>query len=140
METITAPLLQAMRLLVQHSQTQGWKQWGTRQLTPTHCKILNLLYNHRGITLREVAKSIGVTAATACDSVQSLTKRNLVYKITNEADRRQLSLCLTLEGVKCVEELSQLPDPLQAGIDALTPADQLALYQLLLKALTPMVS
>jgi hypothetical protein len=80
-----------------------------------------------------VAHELGVTAATACDSVGALEAKGLVRKHRSPTDGRALALVLTDEGRLSVTQLAALPDPLSGAFDALAESEQDLLYRLAIK-------
>ncbi len=124
----------ALRRLAQLTHTSSWDQWAAQRLTPTQRKILELLGSRsESLTLSAVAKELGVTAATACDSVGALETKGLVRKERNPLDGRALALLLTDEGRLSVTQLAALPDPLRGAFGALGDAEQDMLYRLAIK-------
>jgi DNA-binding MarR family transcriptional regulator len=80
-----------------------------------------------------VARELGVTAATACDSVSALESKKLVCKQRSTTDGRALALVLTPEGQQAASQLAALPDPLWGAFDALAQNEQETLYRLSIK-------
>jgi len=139
-ETPTATLPQALagalRRLAQLAHTSSWDQWAVQRLTPTQRKILQLLGSRdESLSLSAVARELGVTAATACDSVSALESKKLVCKQRSTTDGRALALLLTEEGQQAAKQLAALPDPLWGAFDALATNEQETLYRLSIKML-----
>ena len=136
--TVTLPqaLAGALRRLAQLAHTSSWDQWAVQRLTPTQRKILELLAR-RGehLSLSAVARELGVTAATACDSVSALETKRLVRKQRSTSDGRALALVLTDEGQTQAAQLLSLPDPLWGAFDALADSEQETLYRISIKML-----
>ena len=123
-------LASALRRLVQLAHTSTWDQWAAQRLTPTQCRILELLGARReSLTLSIVARELGVTPATASDSLAALEAKGLVRKRRSHMDGRALAIVLTTEGRRTVETLATLPDPLQAAFATLSEAEQEMLYR-----------
>jgi DNA-binding MarR family transcriptional regulator len=132
--TLPQALAGALRRLAQLAQTSSWDQWAIQRLTPTQRKILQLLVSRsESLSLSAVARELGVTAATACDSVSALESKKLVRKQRSTRDARALALVLTEEGQQAAAELAALPDPLWGAFDALAPSEQETLYRLSIK-------
>ena len=109
-------LASALRRLAQLAHTSSWDQWASQRLTPTQRKILELLASRReSLTLSAVAQELGVTPATASDSLTALESKGLVKKRRSHVDGRALAIMLTTEGRRSVTALAALPDPLQAA-------------------------
>jgi DNA-binding MarR family transcriptional regulator len=85
------------------------------------------------LTLSALARELGVTPATASDSVGALESKGLIQKRRSEVDGRALALMLTTEGQTSVTALAALPDPLLNAFDALTPDEQEIFYRSAIK-------
>jgi DNA-binding MarR family transcriptional regulator len=134
--TLPQALAGALRRLAQLAHTSSWDQWAAQRLTPTQRKILQLLGSRdESLSLSAVARELGVTAATACDSVSALENKKLVCKQRSTTDGRALALLLTEEGRKVADQLTSLPDPLWGAFDALAINEQETLYRLSIKML-----
>jgi DNA-binding MarR family transcriptional regulator len=132
--TLPQALAGALRRLAQLAHTSSWDQWAVQRLTPTQRKILELLVRRgESLSLSAVARELGVTAATACDSVSALEHKGLVRKQRSTTDGRALALVLTEEGHQSATQLAALPDPLWGAFDALEDTEQETLYRLYLK-------
>jgi len=134
--TLPQALAGALRRLAQLAHTSSWDQWAVQRLTPTQRKILQLLGSReQSMSLSAVARELGVTAATACDSVSALENKKLVCKQRSTTDGRALALLLTEEGQQAAKQLAALPDPLWGAFDALATNEQETLYRLSIKML-----
>jgi DNA-binding MarR family transcriptional regulator len=132
--TLPHALAGAIRRLAQLAHTSSWDQWAVQRLTPTQRKILELLVRRgESLSLSAVARELGVTAATACDSVSALETKGLVRKQRSTTDGRALALVLTDEGQQSATQLASLPDPLWGAFDALADTEQETLYRLSIK-------
>jgi DNA-binding MarR family transcriptional regulator len=129
-------LASALRRLAQLAHSSSWDQWAAQRLTPTQRRILELVGSQPdNLTLSAVARELGVTPATASDSVAALEAKGLIRKRRSDTDARALALMLTAEGRASVTALAALPDPLQAAFGGLTAAEQESLYRLSIKML-----
>ena len=73
---------------------QAWAEAGGRGLTPTQGQVLALLRANRdGLRLRALAEQLGVTAATASDSVTALHRKGLVDKRPQRVTAGEWSSC-----------------------------------------------
>ena len=139
-DALSAPLPQALasavRRLAQLAHTHAWDQWAVQHLTPTQRRILDFLGSrHDNITLTAVARELGVTAATASDSVSALETKGLLRKRRSHVDGRALALMLTTEGRRSVTQLAALPDPLQTAFGSLSGDEQELFYRSAMKML-----
>jgi DNA-binding MarR family transcriptional regulator len=129
-------LADVLRRFAQLAHTSSWDQWAVQRLTPTQRKILQLLGSRgESMSLSAVARELGVTAATACDSVSALESKKLVCKQRSATDGRALALELTEQGRDSATALASLPDPLWGAFDALDEKEQETLYRFSIKML-----
>ena len=129
-------LASALRRLAHLAHTSSWDQWAVQRLTPTQRRILDVVASRReSLTLSALARELGVTPATASDSVGALESKGLVQKRRSDVDGRALALMLTSEGQNSVTALSKLPDPLLDAFGALTAAEQEFFYRSAMKML-----
>jgi DNA-binding MarR family transcriptional regulator len=127
-------LASALRRLAHLAHTTSWDQWASQRLTPTQRRILDVVATQReSLTLSALARELGVTPATASDSVGALESKGLVQKHRSKADGRALALMLTSEGQSSVTALAARPDPLQNAFGALTAAEQEVFYRAAIK-------
>jgi DNA-binding MarR family transcriptional regulator len=135
---LSTPLPQALaialRRLAHLAHTSSWDQWAAQRLTPTQRRILDVIASRReSLTLSAIARELGVTAATASDSVGALEAKGLIQKRRSDVDGRALALVLTNEGRLSVASLQQLPDPLRDAFGALTEDEQEIFYRSAIK-------
>jgi DNA-binding MarR family transcriptional regulator len=127
-------LASALRRLAHLAHTTSWDQWAAQRLTPTQRRILDVVASRReSLTLSALARELGVTPATASDSVGALESKGLVQKRRSEVDGRALALMLTSEGKSSVTALAARPDPLQDAFGALTASEQEMFYRSAIK-------
>jgi len=127
-------LASSLRRLAHAIHTIYWAQRSTSRLSPTQRKILGLLSSRReGLGVVDVAREIGITAATASDSVRALTSKELVSRQRSTNDRRGVTITLTETGKQLLKQLDQLPDPLLITCNALPTTEQAALYRVAIK-------
>jgi DNA-binding MarR family transcriptional regulator len=127
-------LASALRRLAHLAHTTSWDQWAAQRLTPTQRRILDVVASRReSLTLSALARELGVTPATASDSVGALESKGLVQKRRSEVDGRALALMLTSEGKSSVTALAARPDPLQDAFGALTAVEQEMFYRAAIK-------
>jgi DNA-binding MarR family transcriptional regulator len=127
-------LASALRRLANLAHTSSWDQWATQRLTPTQRRILDVVASRReSLTLSALARELGVTPATASDSVGALESKGLVQKRRSNVDGRALALMLTSEGRSSVTALAALPDPLQDAFGVLSEDEQEIFYRAAIK-------
>jgi DNA-binding MarR family transcriptional regulator len=106
---------------------QAWAEAGGRGLTPTQGQALALLRaNPAGLRLGALAEQLGVTAATASDSVAALHRKGLVAKAPLAGDGRAVVVRLTPAGVREAAAAAAWPDFLLEAVGELSAAEQAA--------------
>jgi DNA-binding MarR family transcriptional regulator len=104
---------------------QAWAEAGGRGLTPTQGQVLALLRaNSDGLRLRALAEQLGVTAATASDSVAALDRKGLVAKEPTAGDGRGVLVVLTSTGSREAAAAAAWPDFLLEAVGELSAAEQ----------------
>jgi DNA-binding MarR family transcriptional regulator len=114
-------------------KSQSWQDAGQQGLTPTQGQILHLLVNTGGVGLSEVAKNLGVTAATASDAVTSLVDKGLVQKTRSPTDGRAIAITLTASGQQAAGQTATWSDFLLATVDELTAEEKVIFLRGLIK-------
>jgi DNA-binding MarR family transcriptional regulator len=115
---------------------QAWVEAGGRGLTPTQGQVLALLRaNPDGLRLGGLAEQLGVTAATASDSVTALHRKGLVAKNPAAGDGRGVVVVLTAAGSREAASAAAWPDFLLEAVGELSTAEQAAF----LRALVAMI-
>jgi DNA-binding MarR family transcriptional regulator len=106
---------------------QAWAEAGGRGLTPTQGQALALLRaSPQGLRLGELAGQLGVTAATASDSVAAMHRKGLVAKGPTAGDGRGVVVRLTPAGSREAAAAAAWPDFLLEAVDELSAAEQAA--------------
>ncbi len=105
-----------------------------QRLTPTQAAILSTLRGvPEGMRLAAVAARLGVTPASASDSVSSLVEKRLLRRTAAPDDGRAVAIRLTSEGEKRAEGLSQGSSALTGAAEALSETEQTVLLRALMK-------
>ncbi len=140
----SAPLLEGVNEIDHHIliglekigmalKSQSWQDAGQQGLTPTQGQILNLLVNTGGVGLSEVAKNLGVTAATASDAVTSLVDKGLVQKTRSATDGRAIAIRLTTPGQQAAGQAATWSNFLLTTVDELTAEEKIVFLRGLIK-------
>jgi DNA-binding MarR family transcriptional regulator len=104
---------------------QAWAEAGDRGMTPTQGQVLALLRaNPDGLRLRALAEQLGVTPATASDSVTALHRKGLVTKEATTGDGRGVVVLLTSTGIGEAAAAATWPDFLLEAVGELSAAEQ----------------
>ncbi len=106
-------------------------------LTWTGFVVLWLLWIWGSMETREIAESVGISKGTLTGVTNTLVARDLVVRVPSITDRRLVSLALTDEGVRVMEQVfprvNEAESRLVAGLD---PAQVAALTDMLRQIVT----
>ena len=111
-----------------------WQSAGAQGLVPAQAEIL-LRIARQAARPGEIAAHLGVSAASASDSIAGLVAKGLVARVPDPQDRRARRLVPTEAGKRLAETLADAPTALLGAIAALSPQDQGGL----LRALTLLI-
>lgn len=115
-------------------KTHAWRGAAPERVTPTQAQTLVLLRRARaGLRLNEVAKGLGVTAATASDTVAALVAKGLVSRARSAENHRAVALALTPDGEALADRVASWPDSLLSAVNTLVPGEQAVLLRGLVK-------
>jgi DNA-binding MarR family transcriptional regulator len=114
-------------------KSQSWQDAGQQGLTPTQGQILNLLVSNGGVGLSEIAKNLGVTAATASDAVAALVDKGLVQKTRSPTDGRAIEITLTNPGQQAAGQTVTWSNFLLTSMDELTAEEKVIFLRGLIK-------
>lgn len=115
-------------------RSKSWREAPGHGLSPTQGQILvTLRHEPDGLSLRQVAGALAITAPTASDAVRALVAKGLVEKDVSDADRRELRLRLTPAGRELAGRVAEWPDFLATAAAALAPAEQVVFLRGLVK-------
>ncbi|MCB2192142.1 MAG: MarR family transcriptional regulator [Deltaproteobacteria bacterium] len=103
-------ILRSIRRIIRATDLHSRRLASEHQLTTPQLLCLRLLAQERTLTPGTVAKEMYLSQATVTGILDRLEKRGLVERRRDQTDRRKVSLHLTDEGRKAVE---QAPLPLQ---------------------------
>jgi len=86
--------------------TSRLQQWEQSRLTLPQLRVLFQVRKAPGITTGQLAKCLGITMSTTSGLVTKLADRGLIDRRSSEADRRQIPLELSEEGLRLAGELA----------------------------------
>ena len=95
-----------------------------RQLTPSKLRGLELLAQHDGLRVGELADRVGVDDTTATRLVDRLEELGLAERQSEEGDRRAIVVALTAEGRELVAGVSAQREQFFADVLATLDADE----------------
>lgn len=111
----------------------AWQFATTEGLNPTQVGILEALQSRReGVRLSWIAQHLGVTAASASDSITSLTTKGFIEKGRDAADARAVALKLTRSGQDLAARIASSVGFAHKAVSDLPPSTQEALFESLL--------
>lgn len=110
----------------------AWRRGGGRVLTPTQRQVLALV-RFQGARVSELAGRLGVTPASASETVAALVRKGLVRKAVSAADGRSRVVTLTPAGRREADRAAGWPDVLLEAVETLEPAEQAVLLRALVK-------
>lgn len=114
-------------------RSDRWAAAAGLGLNPAQAEALELLAQRRaGVRLSWLAEQLGVSTASASDSVASLVEKGLVLKRPALDDRRAVALRLSAAGRAMAHRLADAASIAKAGAAALTAQGRERLYAELL--------
>lgn len=112
----------------------AWRESGPKGLTPTQAQLLTLVVGSpTGRRLSELAAELGVTAASASDSLAALERKGLVKKSRAVGDARVLAARPTPAGRRLAGRLALWPDFFLAALGELDEVERDVLQRALVK-------
>lgn len=134
-DAIARELLTGISKIAVALRAHAWRDARARGLTPTQSQILALLETDAPLRLNEVARALGVSAATASDAVTTLVNKGLVLKRRQTGDIRSVSISLTEGGAAQASRTMDWPAPLLAAVQELPAEEQASFLKSLVKIL-----
>jgi DNA-binding MarR family transcriptional regulator len=130
---LSSRVVNAIARVASAMRTAAW-QFGTAEgLNPAQLEILEMLAARRdGVRVSWIAEQLGVTSASASDSVSAVVDKGLVTKGRASHDARVTEVMLTPAGRRVVARLRDAMAFASEAVDALPGASQDALYSSLL--------
>jgi DNA-binding MarR family transcriptional regulator len=111
----------------------AWQFATAEGLNPTQVDILEALRSRGGgVRLSWIAQHLGVTAASASDSIASLTTKGLIEKGRDSVDGRAVALRLTRSGQDLAARISNSVSFAHEAVSDLPQSTQEALFESLL--------
>jgi DNA-binding MarR family transcriptional regulator len=118
-------------LIRQLSRISGGLEEGPA-ITPSQRLALFELLDHAPLRLNDLAQRMGTSAPTASRAVDALDELGLVERQTDPADRRAITIKLTADGRRSVEERkARAYAAFRPAAAALSPGDRAQLAELL---------
>jgi len=109
-----------------------WRKGPICGVTNPQFRILMFIPQKPGASLQEVAHHLGLTSPTISTTVDELVSSQLVFREPSTEDRRKITLTLTSEGQKTLEEVfDHSRKHLEAYLSPLTPEERTTVFQAL---------
>ncbi|MDJ0598391.1 MAG: MarR family winged helix-turn-helix transcriptional regulator [Crocosphaera sp.] len=136
-ETVKNKVVTGLTKIGMAIKSHAWQDAELQKLTPTQGQVLSLLRSRRNVGLRlsEIAEGLGITSATASDTVRVLVDKKLVQKGKAEDDGRAIAIKMTEKGENKADSIASSPDFLLNALDELSCEEQAIFYQGLTKIL-----
>ena len=129
-EELTNQIIEGSRRFYhRHLQLGGDREWAGVDLTMPQLKVLFVVAVSNGVTMTQLAHTVGMTLSTATGVADRLIAQGLVSRENDPADRRLVLLCATKTGNELVDRLTQVGQDFFRMI-----ADRLSLEDLALVA------
>ncbi len=94
------------------------------KLTVSEEKTLMHIHKHKGNTMTEYSKRVGLARGSFTTVADSLEEKGLVGRISGSDDRRKYGLVLTKEGQRIAREIDrQFKQHIDARLECLSPED-----------------
>ncbi len=100
----------ALRRILRATELYGRDLARSAGLTPVQVRVLQILLVRKTATPKEIAKQLGVSAATVSTLLDRLAAKAMIERQRSDVDRRQVNIVLTDTGRSAIEGM---PDPLQ---------------------------
>jgi DNA-binding MarR family transcriptional regulator len=121
-ETVARELLEVAPVIMRTIRSE-MRSHRSNDLTVPLFRTLMFLGGHPGVSLLDLAGHLGLTSPSVCKIVDGLVAQTLVMRHHSNIDRRKITLALTPEGQKVLDEsrtntqarLADLLAPLSAG-------------------------
>ncbi len=110
-------------------------------LLPSHFRALHLLASGEKLTMKDLAKRLGMTPPSVTVLTRRLQQKGLIGRARDRDDRRVVLLSLTEEGRKLLDEmLEERLQVMERLLQGLSPEEQQLLLDLLARAVEAMQS
>lgn len=108
-----------------------WEKAKEQNLSPIQIQLLIFIQHHseEKSTVSYLAQEFNLTKPTISDAIKILEQKNLVKKITDDADSRSYTMLLTAAGKKVVTETEHFAHPVTEIISKATQTDKFVLWE-----------
>ena len=110
-----------------HLALGGGREWAEVDLTMPQLKMLFVVAASQGMSMTQLARSVGMTLSTATGVADRLIAQDLARRDSVPDDRRVVLLHPTAEGIALVDRLTQVADAQFAAIAKRLTTEELAI-------------
>ncbi len=127
-------VLAALERVAQSFRVLQWQEAREHRLTPLQLQLLVRLLAHReGLYASQLARTLGVTRATASEAVTALLAKGLVERRAATGDRRRLLLSLTQRGREVAMRAAAWGEAARAALQQVPAPERAALLLFLMR-------
>lgn len=125
----------ARQIVEFYEKLSSWEQEVVRGsgLTPNQMHAIEIIGHEKSLRMKELAEKLGITTGTLTVTVDRLERKGLITRQPHETDRRSYRVELTEEGMRHFCQHHQYHLKLTEEIAAALSAEELALFDQLLK-------
>lgn len=107
------------------------------KLTLPQCLALDIVDTHQSLRMKDIAQELGVSLPAATGIIDRLVRMRMVKRLYNEADRRTISIALTVKGKNVLHKIRSLRrKTFEEIFSKLTDLERLSYLAVLRKVLT----
>ncbi len=99
------------------------------RISQSELLFFSSLNNCQGISSPELAKNMGLSASRVSRVVEKLVVNGYLFRNTDPADRRAITLCLTDKGKSVRNKIDQVKNDCEARLLETIPSDELEKFR-----------
>jgi len=122
-DTVARELLDVVPVIMRTIRAE-MRSHRSNDLTEPLFRSLMFLERHPGVSLLDLAGHLGLTSPSACKIVDGLVVRGMVKRQPSNTDRRKITLALTHQGQKVLDEARSSTEARLAGLLAPLSGEQ----------------
>jgi DNA-binding MarR family transcriptional regulator len=130
-DTLTREILKVVPSIMRAIKKK-WKKGQISGLTNSQFHLLIFIQNNPGTSLQDVAQYLRQTSPSTSAAVDEMVSKQLVSRQNSTEDRRKITLTLTGNGKKILDEISEQSQiDLAPHLAGLSDAERLLVFQAL---------
>ena len=102
-EAVARELLDVVPIIMRTIRSE-MRSYRSNELTVPLFRSLMFIERHPGVSLLDLAGHLGLTSPSVCKIVDGLVAHSMVQRQHSDTDRRKITLVLTREGQKVLDE------------------------------------